>query len=146
MALPKSISHPPTDAEDGEMKPQHDWQSTARAAGWFDPEEVEKLRTERDYMKQQAQILAIEANAHKSTVHSIYQLCSGSTGEPGDWNGAKPVQEYIEKLHWVIRKASMLAKQAQDESLDELYASSRSVLRDAIEILDNATDAAREQP
>lgn len=127
------------------MKPQHDWQSTARSEGWLDPEGVEKLRTERDYMQQQAQIWAIEANTYKNIVHSIYQLCSGSSGEPGDWNGAKPVREYIEKLHWVIRKASMLAKQAHDESLDELYASSRSVLRDAIEILDNAIDAAKEK-
>jgi hypothetical protein len=26
------------------MKPQHDWQSTARSEGWLSPDEVEKLR------------------------------------------------------------------------------------------------------
>jgi len=28
-------------------------------------------------------------------VHEIYQLCTGATGEPGDWHGAEPVRALV---------------------------------------------------
>jgi len=47
---------------------------------------VERLRTE-------ATIHAQEARTQRATVQEIYQVCSGSTGERGDWHGAQPVRD-----------------------------------------------------
>lgn len=41
---------------------------------------------------QQAQIWKQEATTHRATVHEAYRACTGSTGEPGDWNGALPIR------------------------------------------------------
>lgn len=60
--------------------------------------EVEQLQSKYEQCKQQAEIWAQEARAQKATVHEIYQFITGATGEPGDWNGAKPVVEYVEQL------------------------------------------------
>lgn len=49
-------------------------------------------------LKQEAEIHAQEARTHKSTVHKIYQLVTGATGEPGNWNGAKPVKQLIDRI------------------------------------------------
>lgn len=43
-------------------------------------------------LKQQAMQHAHEARTQTSTVHEIYQLITGGTGEPGDWEGAEPVR------------------------------------------------------
>lgn len=43
-------------------------------------------------LKLEAQIHAGEAKAANSTLYEIYQLCSGATGEKGNWNGAAPVR------------------------------------------------------
>ena len=56
---------------------------------------IEALIAERDAIKLQAQCWKCEANAQKATVQEIYQLCTGATGEPGDWNGAEPVRKLI---------------------------------------------------
>jgi hypothetical protein len=53
-----------------------------------DGELVERLRNE-------AQIHAQESRCQTSTVHEIYQLITGATGEPGNWNGAEPVRKLI---------------------------------------------------
>lgn len=58
---------------------------------------VDALTAERDAIKQQAQIWKMEAMAHKSTGQECYQACTGSTGEPGDWNGANPVRELVKE-------------------------------------------------
>jgi hypothetical protein len=52
------------------------------------PELVERL-------KQEAQIHAQEARTANATIAEIYQLCTGATGEPGNWNGAEPVRALI---------------------------------------------------
>lgn len=33
-----------------------------------------------------------EARTQEATVHEIYQLVTGKTGEPGTWHGAEPVR------------------------------------------------------
>ena len=58
-------------------------------------ERIKELEAEVAATKQQAQIWKMEADTQKATVREIYQLCTGATGEPGDWNGANPVREVV---------------------------------------------------
>lgn len=51
-----------------------------------------ELLQQRDKAIQQSQIWKQEACAKTATVHEIYQIVSGSKGEPGDWNGAESVR------------------------------------------------------
>ena len=67
--------------------------------GWLSPAEADNLRTrlaevekQRDYAIHQAQIWKLEAASQKATVAECYQICTGATGEPGDWDGAEPVR------------------------------------------------------
>jgi hypothetical protein len=46
-------------------------------------------------LKLQAQIHAQEAQTANSTIAEIYQLCTGATGEPGNWHGAEPVRQAL---------------------------------------------------
>lgn len=46
-------------------------------------------------LKQEAQIHAQEARTANATIAEIYQLCTGATGEPGNWNGAEPVRALL---------------------------------------------------
>lgn len=61
-------------------------------------EEAERLRGLRDQLQQQAEIHAQEARTANATIHEIYQLCTGATGEPGNWHGAEPVRHLLEQL------------------------------------------------
>lgn len=54
-----------------------------------------RLKQERDALKLEAQIHAGEARAANSTIYEIYQVLSGSTGEPGTWNGAEPARQFV---------------------------------------------------
>ena len=62
--------------------------TTTRAAIEQEPELVSRLR-------QEARIHAQEARTANSTIAEIYQLCTGGTGEPGNWYGAEPVKKLI---------------------------------------------------
>lgn len=65
-------------------------------------------RARAETLKQQAEIWAQEARTQKSTVHEIYQLCTGGKGEPGDWHGAEPVRAVIadrDRLRAAIEQA-----------------------------------------
>ena len=55
--------------------------------------ENEALKAERDSLKMEAQIQAQEARTANATIAEIYQVITGSTGEPGNWHGAVPVRE-----------------------------------------------------
>ena len=46
----------------------------------------------------QAQTWAMEAKTQRSIVREIYQITTFASGEPGDWNGAKPVKELMTKF------------------------------------------------
>jgi hypothetical protein len=35
-----------------------------------------------------------EALAHKSSLHEAYQVLTGATGEPANWNGARPFRKF----------------------------------------------------
>jgi len=47
-------------------------------------------------LKLEAQGHAQEARTANATIAEIYQVCTGSTGEPGNWNGAEPVRQLAE--------------------------------------------------
>ncbi|MBX9850042.1 MAG: hypothetical protein K2X64_12160 [Rhodocyclaceae bacterium] len=49
-------------------------------------------------LKLEAQSHAQEARSANATIAEIYQLCTGSTGEPGNWNGAEPVRKVLADL------------------------------------------------
>lgn len=70
----------------------------SRQAPAAEGELVERLRME-------AQGHAIEARAQRATVREIYQVVTGATGEPGDWNGANPVRERIDRLTAMLEHA-----------------------------------------
>lgn len=61
-------------------------------------EEAESLRALCERLRLGAQIHAQEARTQRSIVLEIYQAVTGGKGEPGDWNGAKPVIEALESL------------------------------------------------
>lgn len=76
-------------------------------------------RARAETLKQQAEIWAQEARTQKATVHEIYQLCTGSTGEPGDWNGANPVREVIARAEKAEAEAARL--RAEDERVRVVF-------------------------
>lgn len=58
-------------------------------------EEIERLKTLASRLQQEAEIHAGEARAHKASLHEAYQAVTGATGEPGNWNGAEPVKNFV---------------------------------------------------
>lgn len=60
--------------------------------------EIEQLKNLAATLKLQAQIHAQEARTANSTIAEIYQCVSGATGEAGNWHGAQPVRDVIERL------------------------------------------------
>lgn len=69
--------------------------------------EVELLKDLCGRMKLEAQIHAQEARTSSATIAEIYQCVTGSTGEPGNWNGANPVRERIETLIAALKVARL---------------------------------------
>jgi len=60
--------------------------------------EVEQLRAKAAALQLEAEIHAQEARTANATIAEIYQLVTGATGEPGNWNGAEPVRQKLEAL------------------------------------------------
>lgn len=56
-------------------------------------------------LKQEAQIHAQEARTANATIAEIYQVCSGATGEQGNWHGAEPVRMRIAELEAKLTEA-----------------------------------------
>lgn len=56
---------------------------------------IEELTALAERLKLEAQIHAGEARSANATIAEIYQLCTGSTGEPGNWHGAEPVRQAL---------------------------------------------------
>lgn len=72
-------------------------------------EQLTTLQAEKESLLQQAQIWKQEARTQQSIVYEIYQHITGKTGEPGDWNGAKPVIAHIERLEGELGRLQSLA-------------------------------------
>lgn len=45
----------------------------------------------------QAQGWKMEAMGANHSLHKAYQAITGSTGEPGNWNGAKPIIDFVKR-------------------------------------------------
>ena len=58
-----------------------------------DARDAEKARA--DALQQQAEQWAMEAKTQRATVQAAYQVCTGSTGEPGDWNRDQPIRDLL---------------------------------------------------
>lgn len=57
--------------------------------------EIERLTALVDRLKLEAQIHAQEARTANATIYEIYQCVTGGKGEPGNWNGARPVAALV---------------------------------------------------
>ena len=57
--------------------------------------EIERLQALADRLTLEAQAHAQEARTANSTIYEIYQVLSGSTSEPGNWNGAEPARQFV---------------------------------------------------
>lgn len=87
--------------------------------------ENERLKAERDALLMQAQIQAQEMRTQRATVREIYQLCTGESGEPGDWHGAEPVRKLMAerdalrgRVHEALGFAFAFACQRLDDGHD----------------------------
>lgn len=49
-------------------------------------------------LRLEAQAHASEARTANATIAEIYKIVTGARGEPGNWNGAKPVADEIARL------------------------------------------------
>ena len=78
-----------------------------------------ELQTKADHLQQQAEIWKQEARTQASIVKECYQAISGCTGEPGDWNGAKPVKDRILELQTWERLIRYLINNHEGEPIDE---------------------------
>jgi len=66
--------------------------------------DLEAARDLNGRLQQEAAIHAQEARTANATIAEIYQLISGGKGEPGNWNGARPVRDYVQQ-HSEVRSA-----------------------------------------
>lgn len=67
-----------------------------------------------EHILQQAQGWKFEAVAHRSIVCEIYQLLTGATGEPGTWNGAAPVRDFLAKVERLVFAARIVLEHEPD--------------------------------
>lgn len=58
-------------------------------------QKLEQSEARADACQQQAQIWKQEARTQSAIVAEIYQELTGKTGEPGDWNGVRPLKPAI---------------------------------------------------
>jgi hypothetical protein len=70
--------------------------------------ELEQTTAERntacdhaDRLLREASIHAQEARTANATIAEIYQVLTGATGEPGNWNGAEPARKVMAELERV---------------------------------------------
>ena len=66
---------------------------------------ISELETINAKLKLEAQIHAQEATTANATIAEIYQFVTGSTGEPGNWNGAIPVKEKFAEIEQRVAEA-----------------------------------------
>lgn len=78
------------------------------------------LLAQIERLKQEAQIHAQEARTANATIAEIYRVCSGGTGEPGNWNGAEPVRARIAELESQLAAASSALEKYDRMMLDML--------------------------
>lgn len=60
--------------------------------------ELDRLRALVETLHMQAEAHAQEARTANATIREAYQAVTGSTGEPGSWNGARPIRDELDRL------------------------------------------------
>lgn len=85
-------------------------------AAMFNEVLVQRQLVER--LRQEAQIHAQEARTANATIAEIYQLVTGATGEPGNWNGARPVRELLDRYRNALQAAHNGLKWYRDAAPD----------------------------
>jgi len=68
-------------------------------------------------LKLEAQGHAQEARTANATIAEIYQVCTGSTGEPGNWNGAEPVRQLAEERAELLEALRIFVAHADEVDL-----------------------------
>jgi hypothetical protein len=81
-----------------------------------DAERLKAVEGQRDALRLQAECWAMEAKGHKASLHEAYQAITGATGEPGNWNGAKPIIEAFR----ASERREQEAIGARDEAMEAL--------------------------
>ena len=122
---------PPVCPHCGEVTPLpglHNWQVRA---------ELARLRAENSLLQRtaerailEARVWAQEAKTQRATVREGYQIITGFQGEPGDWNGAKPIRVVMDVLERLrAENAQLRAKLARRlPTSDERRATSKGEL------------------
>lgn len=86
-------------------------------------QKLEQAEARADACQLQAQIWKQEARAQSSTVAKIYQELTGKTGEPGDWNGVRPLKPAIlrkqaEAVDEVNRLLTTISEEVESGAMD----------------------------
>lgn len=85
---------------DGKLMPVSD-SATLRKFAELVCANYPKLCDELDSVLVEARIHAQEARTANATIAEIYQVLTGATGEPGNWNGAEPARKIMAELAMV---------------------------------------------
>ena len=101
---------------------------------------AEALERERDALRLQAECWAMEAKGHKASLHEAYQAVTGATGEPGNWNGARPIIEAITEL-----RASLSTSEGKLEKIVSLTGGLLAAAKRLVEIADRIQPGAGDQ-
>lgn len=113
----------PANYGDDEVNALNAWGIAAHTA-------IEALQAENASLLQQAQIWKQEATAQRATVHEAYRVCTGNTGEPGDWNGAEPIRKLAAEREQLQAENERLA-QDRDEWRDSTIAANQNAASEA---------------
>ncbi|MGE0444523.1 MAG: hypothetical protein AB7P99_04790 [Vicinamibacterales bacterium] len=101
--------------------------------------EADDARALAERLKVEAQAHAQEARTANATIAEIYQAVTGATGEPGNWNGARPVVEALRRLRVSERLAAYERAQALvGEAALQRLAGEPVFLEPVLVALDNA--------
>lgn len=89
-------------------------------------ERVARLRADLDAANaradaaiREAQTWKQEAMTQRATVHAAYEVCTGKTGEPGDWNGAEPIRALAARADELLVAGGALADRVINLALPE---------------------------
>lgn len=101
-------------------------------------EEAERERDEArslcETLKMHASCHAMEARGANATIHEAYQAVTGATGEPGNWNGARPIKEALaaERSRAELAESRLVKAQTDIEALRSARATAEQDGFDAV--------------
>lgn len=100
---------------------------------------ADRLRDLVERLKLEAKVHAGEARGANHTIAQAYQAVTQGAGEPGNWNGAKPIKAELERLRKTLTDINTLAAasgavesaQKLDHILSQIDKLSRAALKAA---------------